>query len=113
MVSAHLLQPKIIQKSTSNKTQTTKKQTLNPNKPTTHQINTKHNKQPSKPKNNALFCKKFFLRYFQKFQKNHPRHNIILSIIPHNINNSYTQFSSLKTLPKIHFLKNVFKPSST
>ena len=49
------LTTKIIQNSTSNKTQTPQYQTLNPNKPPTHQINTKHNKKPSKPKNNALF----------------------------------------------------------
>ena len=57
---------KIIQNSTSNKTQAPQYQTLNPNKPPTHQINTKHNKQPSKPKNSKkiIHIKTQFYQYF-------------------------------------------------
>ena len=55
MVLAHSVQPKIIQNSTSNKTQTTKKQILNPNKPPTHQNHSNQQQATSKPKNNALF----------------------------------------------------------
>ena len=54
-VKAHLLQPKIIQNSTSNKTQTTKIQTLNPKINQTHQNHSKQQQTTSKPKNNALF----------------------------------------------------------
>ena len=42
-------------KTPQNKTQTTQYQTLNPYKPQTHQIHSKHQQTTPKPKNNALF----------------------------------------------------------
>ena len=50
--SAHLLNPKIIQKSIHNKTQTPQYQPLNPK---LHQIHPIHQKTTSKPKNNTIF----------------------------------------------------------
>ena len=80
---AYLLKPKIIQKTPQNKTQTTKKQTLNPYKPPTHQNHSKQQQTTPNPKIMHFF-EKNFLKIFPKIPNKSPISK------PNSINN-FTQ----------------------